>query len=375
MVQFYILTIRTGIELVPLGTDNMDFFTDVLNSQGNISRPKSRENAKSQGQGDPRDESVVIEGSRNGAKSEETIDLNLELFGTVTEERCVASSAVPEKCATPRLSQVFSPGNGLSISTDCESQNWSTMFEDCASSVSFSVPSTLEDSVSSLLPLMDNSDFDFDFLIDTPLGDPNLPSEYCYLIPAFSWGDDSIPLDLSLTYNDGCFESAEVPCSEHSFLSNVNYKNSLFSKSKSPKSEFKKPQPRYPCSRCHKYDGPRAFTRKDHLQQHLRTFHSVPKEELIPSFCPHSDCPESAANATSKVFKTIVEYRRHLLVVHGASMFECKMPGCSRVGRCGFARETNLKKHMERYHPGDGKAEEERGSYFWRDRVDLIQYN
>lgn len=175
-------------------------------------------------------------------------------------------------------------------------------------------------------------------------------------------------------YNDCFFGSAEVPSLEDFFPSTIKYEDSVLSKSKFPKSDLKRPQPRYPCPRCHKYDGLRAFTRKDHLEQHLRTFHSVPKEELIPSFCPYSDCPESAANATSRVFKAIVEYRRHLLVTHGASMFECKIPGCNRVGRCGFARETNLKKHMERCHPTGGKAEEERGSYFWRDLGDAITY-
>lgn len=359
------ITTRVGVDQAHPNSNNNDTLIVILNPQDKLPQPKSRENPKSRAQGYLRNEfTLATGGSQSEVKSEEAIDQALELRNMMAEDKHVAPSAVAGKCATPRLRPGSPLDKSVSIPNSCESRNCSIKFEDYAPSVLFSEPSVLEDSISSASWLGVNSDFDFDFPIDTLFGDSHLSFEWPDMDLNFSREIDSIPIDLNLTYNDLGFESVRVPHSEDFFPSTINFEDSLLSKSRFSKSESKKSQPRYPCPRCHKYDGLRAFHRKDHLEQHLRTFHSIPKEELIPSFCPHSDCPESAANSTSRAFKAIVEYRRHLLAMHGASMFECKIPGCNRVGRCGFARETNLKKHMDKHHHVNEKAEDKRGSYF-----------
>ncbi|KAL2352376.1 hypothetical protein BJ546DRAFT_849622 [Cryomyces antarcticus] len=107
---------------------------------------------------------------------------------------------------------------------------------------------------------------------------------------------------------------------------------------------------RYPCPLCQKYDGPQAFKRRDHLQQHMLNYHDIPPTELTPGFCPNNSCSFSQSNAECRVFRTRKEYDSHLREAHGKGTFECAWPGCQRVGKRGYARESDLIKHRQRKH-------------------------
>jgi hypothetical protein len=39
---------------------------------------------------------------------------------------------------------------------------------------------------------------------------------------------------------------------------------------------------------------------------------------------------------------------------HNESKFPCEIPGCERVGRKGYSRQKDLKKHREDMHPDSG---------------------
>jgi hypothetical protein len=67
-------------------------------------------------------------------------------------------------------------------------------------------------------------------------------------------------------------------------------------------------EPRHSCPRCDKYNGEKAFRRKDHLLQHLRTLHC-------------------------------------------GGPFECSLQGCNRKGERGYSVRANLINHQRRKHP------------------------
>jgi hypothetical protein len=213
-------------------------------------------------------------------------------------------------------------------------------------------------------PLSGLTDFDLDFLNHSWFEDTILSDSGFFQDKALF--DEIILLPENDDYLD-ILENLDFQSTKHlspqgySCLSTLTAnKHSPSPTPKPPKQEPKKAPPRYPCPLCSKYDGPRAFKRKDHQLQHLRTLHSVPKEKLNPGFCPHSGCPKSAVNAATQIFTTIVQYRHHLKDAHEESMFECNVQGCNRVGRNGFARETNLTKHIEKEHSTNWRGREDK---------------
>jgi hypothetical protein len=130
---------------------------------------------------------------------------------------------------------------------------------------------------------------------------------------------------------------------------------SLNSKCRSPATRqkvFNHRDRRYSCQYCVKYDGERAFKRKDHLVQHLRTFHCLSQEDLVPGFCPHETCSNAERPRSGvRAFASFREYANHLRKVHGESLFSCSFPGCRRVGERGYAGEANLLNHQRKKHP------------------------
>jgi hypothetical protein len=111
---------------------------------------------------------------------------------------------------------------------------------------------------------------------------------------------------------------------------------------------------RYPCpiNLCSRNEGENGFGRKDHLIQHLRTFHSLSQEDLVPGFCPHNDCFCAKGPRNKKrVLSTCREYSRHLKNSHEESLFNCPIPDCRRKGANGYSGRANWLRHVKRRHP------------------------
>lgn len=114
--------------------------------------------------------------------------------------------------------------------------------------------------------------------------------------------------------------------------------------------------PRFPCPHCHKHDGEKAFIRRDHLRQHIRCFHNISLAAMNAdfAFCPHPSCEFSSFYASNhlgrRAFESRKEYTRHMRNEHGESTYQCDVPGCERMGRKGYARRSDLKKHKRMKH-------------------------
>jgi len=110
-------------------------------------------------------------------------------------------------------------------------------------------------------------------------------------------------------------------------------------------------EPRHSCPHCDKYDGEKAFKRRDHLVQHLRTLHSMGHEDLVPGFCPDPNCNLSEGlMGEMRAFKTFRDYADHLRREHKWSLFECNFPGCNRKGEKGYSGMANLINHKKKKH-------------------------
>lgn len=108
-------------------------------------------------------------------------------------------------------------------------------------------------------------------------------------------------------------------------------------------------EPLFPCTMCNKYSGKKAFKRKDHLDQHLRSFHNV--ENLIPIYCPHPSCNLSLLNYDgNKAFESSKDYHEHLRNIHEESMWNCPIVGCGRRGKKGYSGKANLVNHLREKH-------------------------
>jgi hypothetical protein len=131
---------------------------------------------------------------------------------------------------------------------------------------------------------------------------------------------------------------------------------------------FRPETPRYPCLRCKRHRGDKDFTRKEHLQQHLRGYHHVEVEVNTSSLhrstcqiCPHPDCPQyrgpeflqlrRGEQKKQKPFASQAEYTKHIRDVHDESPFPCDIPDCKKVGGRGYFREKDLLKHRKDQHP------------------------
>lgn len=134
------------------------------------------------------------------------------------------------------------------------------------------------------------------------------------------------------------------------------------------------PEVSFPCPYCQKYRGPRSFSRRDHLAQHLRGFHnieslidpeqtsmSLPVPRLKKNLtCPHEDClyhegsgfeiSMSGPRVQRPSFQSQSEYTSYLREVHDESLFSCMALGCARKGGKGFFRKRDLLKHMQDHH-------------------------
>ncbi|CZR56520.1 uncharacterized protein PAC_06409 [Phialocephala subalpina] len=107
-----------------------------------------------------------------------------------------------------------------------------------------------------------------------------------------------------------------------------------------------------PIKHCSRRGTEGGFHRKDHLVQHLRTFHSWSHEDLVPGFCPHKGCCYSREPGNEKrVFSTFRDYSRHLRNGHDESVFNCPVPGCRRKGANGYSGQANLRRHVKTMHP------------------------
>jgi hypothetical protein len=141
-------------------------------------------------------------------------------------------------------------------------------------------------------------------------------------------------------------------CSSISSVSSVSSASSVSSSSKHNKSARGEPRHRCPINHCPRHDGKEGFHRKDHLIQHLRTLHSLSQEDLVPSFCPHTDCQYSEVlNNSLRVFSKFRDYSRHLKNHHKESLFDCSVPGCPRKGANGYSGQANLLRHVKKRHP------------------------
>jgi hypothetical protein len=138
------------------------------------------------------------------------------------------------------------------------------------------------------------------------------------------------------------------------------------------------PKTFYPYTYCSKFSGLRAFTRQDHLTQHLRGYHKMesltksttdaqslldltrnPKTSSLS--CPYKDClyhQEAVGNQTSSPkfqnasmwFHTQKDFTKHIREVHDESLYPCDVSGCDRIKGRGFCRKRDLLKHQKDYH-------------------------
>ncbi len=130
----------------------------------------------------------------------------------------------------------------------------------------------------------------------------------------------------------------------------------------------------YPCPHCKKHRGPQAFTRHDHLTQHLRNHHKIepgdesedqlqqsPRKKKKTFSCHHDTCSyrpgfppqldDAAYDPRPLTFPTRGELTRHLREVHDESLFPCLEIGCPRVGGKGYFRKRDLSNHAKDHHP------------------------
>ena len=131
----------------------------------------------------------------------------------------------------------------------------------------------------------------------------------------------------------------------------------LHSQRRSRVSPYAKPATsgtRYSCWKCKKYAGENGFKRKDHLVQHLRYYHALSQEDLVPGFCRHTKCSSAEGPMNGfRAFTTLRDYTKHLREAHEESLFNCSVPGCRRFGVNGYSGWANLLRHVRKNHPRD----------------------
>ncbi|TPX15957.1 uncharacterized protein E0L32_000291 [Thyridium curvatum] len=115
---------------------------------------------------------------------------------------------------------------------------------------------------------------------------------------------------------------------------------------------------------CTRYRKEKAFQRKDHLVQHLRTYHKWTPDQLAARFpsrpirpsmlkvCHFSNCPcyrddsftdlPIETRVLNTPFKTQSEYSKHMKDAHEWTPFSCDVPGCDKSGKKGYFSETAL---------------------------------
>ncbi|KAF7557900.1 hypothetical protein G7Z17_g219 [Cylindrodendrum hubeiense] len=130
------------------------------------------------------------------------------------------------------------------------------------------------------------------------------------------------------------------------------------------------------CPLCKRRRDTTAFTRLDHLTQHLVGFHKCDPEQIaalvnntssrpcstflfVPA-CPSPDCdkyrgehffllPDEVQEQT-RPFAKNADYYRHMRSSHNLSHFPCAVLGCDKVGGKGYFREKDLINHHRLKH-------------------------
>ncbi|KAI3320981.1 hypothetical protein HD806DRAFT_504151 [Xylariaceae sp. AK1471] len=90
------------------------------------------------------------------------------------------------------------------------------------------------------------------------------------------------------------------------------------------------------CPFCEHGQAPKAFSRADHLPQHLRAFHKIPAGIIPEGFAPNFAHNRPAENSASP---------------QSAPSFPCLIPGCTRIGERAYIRQIDLEEHIESRHP------------------------
>ncbi|TGJ81316.1 hypothetical protein E0Z10_g7439 [Xylaria hypoxylon] len=96
------------------------------------------------------------------------------------------------------------------------------------------------------------------------------------------------------------------------------------------------------CPLCEHDETPRAFSRPDHLLQHLRTFHRIPAGRIPEHFGANFSHNRPAEDS----------------IVPHQSMprYPCPTPGCMRTGVLAFLQQTDLDEHVVLMHSAPQNA-------------------
>ncbi|KAI0555679.1 hypothetical protein F4679DRAFT_519466 [Xylaria curta] len=91
---------------------------------------------------------------------------------------------------------------------------------------------------------------------------------------------------------------------------------------------------RFYCPLCEHDETVKAFTRADHLPQHLRTFHKIPAGR-IPQHFTFTLTSDSAAEES---------------IPQSTGSFPCLIPGCIKTGEFAYLRQIDLDEHIALAH-------------------------
>ncbi|KAI1428406.1 hypothetical protein F5Y12DRAFT_789893 [Xylaria sp. FL1777] len=92
---------------------------------------------------------------------------------------------------------------------------------------------------------------------------------------------------------------------------------------------------RFPCPLCEHDETPRAFSRADHLPQHLRTFHKIADGRIPQQFGASVSHHDPAQNSRDP---------------QPMPRFPCLIPGCTRTGELAYLRQIDLDEHIVYVH-------------------------
>ncbi|KAF7933855.1 uncharacterized protein EAE98_003564 [Botrytis deweyae] len=117
----------------------------------------------------------------------------------------------------------------------------------------------------------------------------------------------------------------------------------------------KKDVPRHPCPHCSTYRGNNGFKRKDHLRQHISSYHKIETNYTgfiyaSPFLCKHVSC-QDYATIDSQDLRSLDDLTHHMLTEHNSSAFICDKVSCDRVGLNGFETKKLFQDHIKKDHP------------------------